>query len=103
MATFNNHLAGVFATASTVTKCQLTPWRARCFTSTVTSTVTTTVWVVCGVHNNTTDTWTNTLASVATSRTDLDVLMLYVTDDTKCRSCFQAEAAYFARWETYLS
>jgi hypothetical protein len=47
------------------------------------TTVTTTVWVVCGVHNNTANGWANTLASVATSRTNLDVLVLDVANHTK--------------------
>jgi hypothetical protein len=54
----------------------------------VTSTVTTTVRVICGVHNNTTNTRANTLAAVATSRTDLDVLVLNVTDNTESSSYF---------------
>jgi hypothetical protein len=48
----------------------------------VTATVTTTVWVIYGVHDNTTYAWANTLATVTTSRTDLNVLVLNVTDDT---------------------
>ncbi len=53
-------------------------------TNTVTTTVTTTVWVISGVHNDTTDTWALTLVAVTTSFTDLDVLVLFVTDNTKC-------------------
>jgi hypothetical protein len=102
MATFNNQLTDVFTTASTVSKCQLTPWSTWWFTSTVTSTVTTTVRVICGVHNDTTDTWAKTLAAVTTGRTDLDVLVLYVADNTDGSSRFQTETANFARWQTHL-
>src|SRR5947207_1497558 len=101
MATFNDQLASVFTATSTVTKSQLTPWSAWCLTSTVTTTVTTTVRVVSGVHNDTTNTWANTLTAIATSRTDLDVLVLDVTNHTESCSCFQSEAANFAGWETY--
>ena len=48
--------------------------------------VATTVWVVCGVHNDTTDTWADTLAAVAASRANLDVLVLDVTNHTE--GCF---------------
>jgi hypothetical protein len=48
--------------------------------------VTTTVRVVCGVHYNTTNGWADTLAALAASRTDLDVLVLDVTNNAK--GCF---------------
>src|SRR5690606_15542931 len=59
--------SNVFTTTGTVSKCQLTPRGARSLTSTVTTTVTTTMRVICSIHNDTTDTWANTLTSVASS------------------------------------
>ena len=44
--------------------------------------VTTTVWVISGVHNYTTNTRTETHATLAASRTDFDVLVLLVADNT---------------------
>src|SRR5688500_5238066 len=103
MATFYNQLTGALAATSTVTKSQLTPWRTRWFTTTVTSTVTTTMRVVGGIHNNTTDGWADTLTALATGRTDFDILMLYVTDNTDGSSCFNTEFTDFTRWHTNLS
>jgi hypothetical protein len=68
--------------ASTEAESELTPWCTRSFTGTVTATVTTTVWVVTCVHNNTTNCWTDTFAAFAACGTNLDVLMLFVTDYT---------------------
>jgi hypothetical protein len=69
----------------------------------VTSTVTTTVWVIDSIHNDTTNTWTDTLATVTTCRTDLYVLVLDVTNNTDSSCCFQPEATHFTRWQTHLS
>ncbi len=49
----------------TITKCQLAPWGAWCFTGTVTTTVTTTVWVIRSVHHDTADGWADALAAAA--------------------------------------
>jgi hypothetical protein len=95
MAALNDHFADVFTSACAVTKCQLTPWSLWWFTRSVTSTVTTTVRVICGIHDNTTDAWANTLATVTTSRTDLNVLVLDVTNNTECSCCFQSETTNF--------
>ena len=63
---------------------------------TVTTTVTTTVWVISGVHNNTTDTWALTLVAVTTGFTDLNVLVLLVADDTDDSRTFSVDQADFA-------
>ena len=48
----------------------------------MTSTVTTTVRVICGVHNNTTDSWADTLATLTSGRSDFNILVLNVTNNT---------------------
>ena len=56
-------------------------------TDTMTAAVTTTVWVVCGIHNNTTDSWADTFTAHTPSFTVLNVLVLFVTDNTDtCRT-----------------
>src|SRR4051812_30027750 len=82
-------LTGVLATTSLQTQSLLTPRRTGRLTHTVTTTVTTTMWVVYGVHNNTTDTRAFTQVTVTTGFTDLDVLVLFVTDGTEARSTLQ--------------
>jgi isopropylmalate/homocitrate/citramalate synthase len=77
-----NHVAGALTAAGLETKGLLTPRRTRRLSHTVTTTVTTTVWVIYGVHNDTTDAWALALVAVATGFTDLDVLVLFVADDT---------------------
>jgi hypothetical protein len=69
----------------------------------VTTTVTTTVWVVNGVHDNTTDTWALTQVTRTTSLTDLDVLVLFVTDDTDSRGAVQVDQANLTGGEADLS
>src|SRR5690349_10015911 len=59
--------------------------------------------VVNRVHNNTTNAWADTLAAVTAGRTNLNVLVLDVTDGAKSGSRFKTEAANLARRQTYLS
>jgi hypothetical protein len=61
----------------------------------VTTTVTTTVWVVYGVHNNTTYRWANTHVALTTGFTDLNVLVLLVAYNAKASGTFQVYEAYF--------
>ena len=50
-------------------------------TDTVTTTITTTMWVIGGVHNDTTNTRALTKMTVTTGFTDLNVLVLLVTNN----------------------
>jgi hypothetical protein len=68
----------------------------------VTTTVTTTVGVVNSVHDNTTDTWALTQVARTTSLTDLDVLVLFVTNDTDSSGAVQVHQANFAGGEADL-
>ena len=96
MATFNNHLAYIFATSGAVAKGELTPRSTWWLTGTVPTTVTTTVWVINSVHDDTTNSWADTHATLASGRTDLDVLVLFVTDNTDARHTLKSETADFA-------
>src|SRR5690349_23299259 len=58
--------------------------------------------VVGSVHNDTADTWTNTFTAVTSGRTDLDVLVLDVSNHTDRGGRFKSESAYFAGRHTYL-
>jgi hypothetical protein len=68
----------------------------------VTTTVTTTVWMVNGVHDDTTHRWALTEVTRTTSLTDLDVLVLFVTDDTDSSGAVQVDQTDFAGWQAYL-
>src|SRR5664279_5048412 len=102
MATFDNQLTDIFTTTSTVSKSQLTPWSFRRTANTVRTTVTTTMRVIDSVHGNTTNRWTNTFTAITTGRTDFDVLVLDVADDTDSCVRFHAETTNFTRWHTHL-
>jgi hypothetical protein len=82
MAASYDKLAGVLTAACLVAQGLLAPWGTRRFGHTVTTTVTTTVRVVGSILNDTTNGWTNTLTTAAAGFTDLDVLVLFVTDYT---------------------
>jgi hypothetical protein len=66
----------------------------------MTTTVTTTMWVVNSVHNNTADAWADAHAALAACRTDFDVLVLFVTDNTDASHALEAEFADFTAWHT---
>jgi hypothetical protein len=66
----------------------------------VTTTIATTMWVISSVHNNTTDTWTLTTKAVTTGFTDLNVLVLFVTDNTEGCSTFNVYLTDFTAWQT---
>jgi hypothetical protein len=88
MATLNDQFAGIFTATGAITKRQLTPWSLWRTAHTMSTTVTATVWVVDSVHGDTTNSWADTLAAVAAGRTNFDVLVLDVTNDTNCSRCF---------------
>jgi hypothetical protein len=48
----------------------------------VTPTITTTMRVINSIHNDSSNAWSDTLITVTTSFTDLNVLVLFVTDAT---------------------
>ena len=81
-------LAGVLASAGLVTEGLLAPRRLGRGTvvlaaaDTVSSAVTTTMWVVGSVHNDTADRWALTLVAVTAGFADLNVLVLFVADNT---------------------
>src|SRR5690606_35578527 len=81
----------------------LTPWSNWCARHTVTTTITTTVWVIGCVHNDTTYTWALALQTLTTSFTDLDVLVLFVTDRAHRCGASQVDQADFATWQFDLS
>jgi hypothetical protein len=89
-------LTGILAAASLETKSLLTPRCTRRLSHTVTTTITTTMRVIYGVHNDTADAWALTLESVTACFTDLDVLVLFVTQGTDAGSTFNIYAADFA-------
>src|SRR5688572_20242804 len=91
----NNKLGSRLASASFVTQRLLAPRCLRRLTYTMTTTVTTTMRVVNSVHNNTTNSWANTHVSLAASFTDLDVLVLFVADNTQASHAFYANQANF--------
>ena len=71
-------------------------------TATRSSAFTTTMRVISCVHNDTADRWANTLAAITTSFTNLDVLMLLVTNGTDACCAHSVDHTYFATWQLYL-
>ena len=63
-------------------------------------TFTTTKWVVHWVHSHTTSLWADTLPAVTTGLTDLDELVLRVTDDTERGAAVDWHTAHFRRGKT---
>jgi hypothetical protein len=98
VAAFNNILLRALAAARLVTKRLLTPWAARRFGRSVLTTITTTVRMVDCIHMDTTDTRTNTLVAVAPGFADLDILVLFVSDDTDTSGTLKTHQPDFSRW-----
>src|SRR5882757_6817276 len=71
-----------FAAAGLEAQSLLAPWGAWVFTHTMTATVTTTVRVVGSIHDDTTNTWADTLVTRTASFADFDVLVLFVPNNT---------------------
>lgn len=68
----------------------------------VTTTVTTTMRVIDSVHDDTADTRTLTLVTVAAGLANLDVLVLFVADNTQAGGTIFIDEADFAARQTYL-
>jgi hypothetical protein len=64
----------------------------------VTATITTTVRVVCGIHDDTTDTWAEALVTGTAGFTDFDVLVLLVGERSHRCSTFDVDHTDFAAW-----
>ena len=96
-----DELSSTLAAASLVTKSLLAPRGLWCGTvvlttaDTVTTTVTTTMWVVNSVLDDTTNSWANTLVAIAAGFTNLDILVLFVTDNAETCRAFNADEANF--------
>jgi hypothetical protein len=97
-----DHIVSALAAASLKPKRLLTPWGTRRFGHTVTTTVTTTVRVIDCVHDHTAHAWALAQVAIATSLTDLHILVLFVADNTDRSRASQEEPADFAARHTHL-
>ena len=99
MATAHDHFISFLITACTISKCELTPWSARCFAGTVSATVTTTVGVISSVHDDTTYSWADALAAATTGGTDFDVLVLFVANYANAGFAVDQNFAHLSGWK----